>query len=311
MKQPRFPIYIISKGRADTRYTAKSLEWMGVDYHIVVEPQEYDQYAAVIDPKKIFVLPFSNLHQGGIPARNWCWEDSVQRGFEWHWVLDDNIRGFYRHHLNTKCRVKSPVAFRAIEDLVTRYENVYEGGMQYTSFLPSYRNEQNPYYINARIYSCILIRNSFPGRWRVLSFKGKPAPFNEDTDLSLRILKAGHATLMSKQFTANKLATMKMKGGNTEEVYKQHKEGFDNRYTFAASLAEAHPDCVQVVKRNGRWHHLVDYSRWERNPLSLKHGLTYPEEYDTKLKLVKLTDSKDPNSSWVDADINDLIMDIE
>ena len=53
MQQPRHPIFIISKGRADSRLTSKSLEEMGVDYRIVIEPQEYDQYAAVIDPNKI------------------------------------------------------------------------------------------------------------------------------------------------------------------------------------------------------------------------------------------------------------------
>src|SRR5579864_4280272 len=71
---PRYPVYIISKGRWETRLTAKSLEWMAVPYHIVVEPQEYDEYAKVIDPKKILTLPFSNLGQGSIPARNWVWD---------------------------------------------------------------------------------------------------------------------------------------------------------------------------------------------------------------------------------------------
>jgi hypothetical protein len=43
--------------------------------------------AAVIDPKKILVLPFSNLGQGGIPARNWVWEHSISIGAKRHWIL--------------------------------------------------------------------------------------------------------------------------------------------------------------------------------------------------------------------------------
>ena len=70
---PSYPVYIISKGRWETRFTSKSLEDMNVPYRIVIEPQEYEQYAAVIDPTKILVLPFSNLGQGSIPARNWVW----------------------------------------------------------------------------------------------------------------------------------------------------------------------------------------------------------------------------------------------
>ena len=58
---PKYPVYVISKGRWESRLTSKSLERMKVPYHIVVEPQEYDNYASVIDKDKILVLPFSNL----------------------------------------------------------------------------------------------------------------------------------------------------------------------------------------------------------------------------------------------------------
>lgn len=75
--QPKYPIYIISKGRSDTRLTSKALERMNIPYHIVIEPQEYKQYSSVIDKKKILVLPFSNLGEGSIPARNWVWEHSI------------------------------------------------------------------------------------------------------------------------------------------------------------------------------------------------------------------------------------------
>jgi hypothetical protein len=34
--QPKYPIYIISKGRYEKRYTSKYLEWIGVDYKIVI-----------------------------------------------------------------------------------------------------------------------------------------------------------------------------------------------------------------------------------------------------------------------------------
>jgi len=99
---PRYPIYIISKGRWESRLTSKALEEIQVPYHIVIEPQEYDDYAAVIDPQKILVLPFSNLGQGSIPARNWVWEHSIEQGAERHWILDDNLRWFARFHKNKK-----------------------------------------------------------------------------------------------------------------------------------------------------------------------------------------------------------------
>jgi len=46
---PKYPVYIISKGRWESRLTSKALEAIRVPYRIVVEPQEFKQYAAVID----------------------------------------------------------------------------------------------------------------------------------------------------------------------------------------------------------------------------------------------------------------------
>ena len=40
---PIYPVYVISKGRWQRRHTVKSLEAMGVPYHVVVEPQEFDR----------------------------------------------------------------------------------------------------------------------------------------------------------------------------------------------------------------------------------------------------------------------------
>ena len=97
---PRFPVYIISKGRWKNRLTSRALERRKIPYHIVVEPQEFSEYSAVIDKERILVLPFSNLGQGSIPARNWVWEDSIAKGYKKHWILDDNIDAFYRLNNN-------------------------------------------------------------------------------------------------------------------------------------------------------------------------------------------------------------------
>ena len=51
-----------------------------------------------IDKTKILILPdeYMNKNQGGIPARNFIWEHSSKNGHKKHWILDDNIDGFYR-----------------------------------------------------------------------------------------------------------------------------------------------------------------------------------------------------------------------
>ena len=116
---PKYPVYIISKGRADTRQTSIALEIMGVPYKIVIEPNEYDEYAAVIDKSKILTLPFQNLGQGSIPARNWVWEHAISTGAKRHWILDDNIKFFARMNRNRKLRVNTGVRLRPLKTSLT------------------------------------------------------------------------------------------------------------------------------------------------------------------------------------------------
>lgn len=147
---PKYPVYIISKGRWESRLTSKALEKMNVPYHIVVEPHEYDKYAEVISPEKIYVLPFSNLGQGSIPARNWVWEHSLAAGNERHWILDDNISGFWRYNRNQKLQSYSGSVFTACEDFTDRYENVSLSGMNYFMFIIN-RGKYPPYRLNTRL----------------------------------------------------------------------------------------------------------------------------------------------------------------
>jgi hypothetical protein len=270
---PEFPVYIISKGRWETRLTSKALEEIKVPYRIVIEPQEREQYAAVIDPKKILVLPFSNLGQGSIPARNWVWEHSISEGHSRHWILDDNILWFARNHKNKKIRLGDGVGFKIIEDFVERYTNVALAGMNYEMFTLALSKFQ-PVLFNRRIYSCILILNSIPYRWR--------GRYNEDTDLSLRALKDGWCSVLCNQFVCKKITTLKMKGGNTEELYRG-----DGRLKMAQSLFQQHPDVTEIKWKWGRWQHEVDYSGFKKNKLIKKPELAgkkfEPNEYGMKL----------------------------
>lgn len=273
---PKYPVYVISKGRWESRLTVKALTERNIPHRVVIELQEYEQYAAVMPKENLLVLPFSNLGQGSIPARNWVWEHSVSEGHARHWILDDNIRAFYRLNNNIKYRTTDGATFNAIESFVDRYTNVALSGMQYELFVPR-KKKQPPFIANTRIYSCILIKNDILYRWR--------GRYNEDTDLSLRALKDGWCTLLFVAFLADKVATMTMKGGNTDELYKQT----NNRLEFAQSLQRQHPDVVKVVQKWGRWHHEVDYSPFKNNKLIRKPGVEIPDEpNEYGMKLVKL-----------------------
>lgn len=273
---PEFPVYIVSKGRWKSRLTSRALDRMDVPYKIVIEPQEYDQYAAEIDPSKILVLPFSNLGLGSTPARNWIWDHSISIGARKHWIIDDNIENFHRLNRNIKPIVTSGTIFRVAEQFVDRYENVPLAGFNYYSFCKA-TDAVPPFILNTRIYSCLLIQNDMPFRWRL--------KYNEDTDLSLCVLKAGFCTIQFNAFLAGKVTTQRMKGGNTDELYA------GGTLEKSAQLAEHHPDVAKVVWKFNRWHHHVDYRQFRRNKLIKKKDVIVIDRINEYgMKLVEIGD---------------------
>jgi len=258
---PKYPIYIISVGRWEKRLTSKYLEKAGIDYKIVVEPAQAEEYKKVIDPKKVLVLPqnYSKKNLGGIPARNFVLEHSKKANFARHWIIDDNIDGYTRFNKGERTNCYSGAVFRCIEDYVDRYTNIKMAGHNYYMFASSKRLK--PIIKNTRIYSSILLSNDIPFKWR--------GRYNEDTDLSLRILKAGYSTVLFDNMLANKVATMTQKGGNTDSIY-----GVKNALLLKAeSLVKQHPDVAIVKKRFNRIHHYVDYTGFKDNHFVFKSGV--------------------------------------
>ena len=265
----RYPICLPSKGRAETQTTGLLLDKLGVSYKFFVEETEYRQYCRNLGREKVIKMPFHDLGQGSIPARNFIWEWAKENGHKRHWVIDDNINMFTRCNLNRRLQVRGGGFFQAMEDFVDRYKNIALAGPHDQGFVADRQCGIAPYLLNSRVYSCTLIDTSLTERWR--------GRYNEDTDLSLRLLKKGYCTILFRAFLMNKMATHTgsgqsnaMKGGNTDNVYNTD----DYRLSFAKSLQEQHPDCVEVVWKFGRWHHQVDYSKFKRNQLQLCEGVT-------------------------------------
>lgn len=284
IRQPRYPIYVVSKGRHQWNRTARFLERDGTDFRLVVEPQEADAYAAKHGRDRLLVLPFSNLGLGSIPARNWIWEHAKAAGHERHWILDDNINSIYRRYRAERIRCDSGPAFAACEDFVERYENVPLAGLNYNMFSPRH-NKMAPFYLNVHVYSCLLIQNDLPFRWR--------GRYNEDADLCLQVLSAGLCTILFNALLCDKEQTMVMKGGNTEALYAG-----DGRLKMAQALAAAWPGVVTVNRRFNRAQHYVRDS-WKGfdTPLKLKEGIDLSaippvDEYGLRLVELQLVQSR-------------------
>jgi hypothetical protein len=208
--KPQYPIYVPSKGRWQTPHTAMRLSEMGIPFYLVVEETE-ENYYKNLNLGTILTLPFHDLGQGSIPARNWIWEHAINNNSIRHWILDDNIIRFYRMNYNRRIPSRTPAIFRAAEDFTDRYDNVAFSGFNNIAFAPDRSPSIKPFILNTRIYSMTLINTSLPYRWR--------GRYNEDTDICLRALKDGWCTILFNAFLGDKATTMKMKGGNTDEIH--------------------------------------------------------------------------------------------
>ena len=278
---PRYPIYIPSKGRFDNCFTAQFLVEDKVPFKLVVEPQEFDSYATRFGKENVLTLPFSNLGQGSIPARNWIKEHSTKEGHLRHWQLDDNIKKVWRWYKGKRLPSDSGPAFRCVEDFSDRYENVAISGMNYVMFAIY---NQPAFHLNCRVYSCSLVLNSIPHKWR--------GRYNEDTDICLQVLADNWCTILVNAFLIEKMRTMTMKGGNSAQLYQG-----DGRLKMARSLERIWPHVVGIHRRFKRPQHIVR-NFWQKfdTPLKMKEGLKLEDfkknEYGLKLKEVKDVKSK-------------------
>jgi len=235
---PQYPVYVISKGRADLPLTGRMFMRERIPFRIVVEEPEVDAYRAEFGDA-VLVLPFQDLGFAP-PARNWCWEHAIELGAERHWMFDDNIRSFQRWHAGRRLAMDAALAMHLMEDFTDRYTNIGVSGPNYVMFGTG---TQPPFYVNQRVYSSQLIRNDLPVRWR--------GHYNADTDLSLQVIALGLCTVMFNAFLIEKMTTMKMKGGSTP-----NHEG-DGRLRMARSLERKWPGVVTTTRRFDRPQHKV------------------------------------------------------
>jgi hypothetical protein len=251
--QPKYPVYIISKGRWEKPLTAKHFEMAGIPYLIAVEPSEYDNYCKSLGKNRVLKLPFSNLGLGSYPARNYCWEHSMQMGHKKHFIFDDNIRGFCKW-VNSKKKQYDDIS-QALQ-YVASYSDTHDVdicGYEYRYMCM--KPPKAPFKSNVHVYSAMLIKNDLPYRWRL--------KYNEDVDLCLQVLHNGGSTASCVYYLTNKVSTTaKMKGGNQDELYKGNDPA--KKLLKAKMLEAVWPQYAKTVIRFNRIHHFVDWKVFSR-----------------------------------------------
>lgn len=250
--QPRYPIYVPSKGRPDRKLSCvvSLLEASGVEFKIVVEWPDFEPYAEVYGADSLLVI--SERDKGIAATRNFIAEHAERSGAARHWQIDDNVKSFFK--LNRKLVKCDPaVALGTVEDFVDRFENVAAAGLRSSAFG---WGAQKPFVVNQSVYCCMLIASGYPYR-----FRGRVL---EDCDYALQVLSGGHCTIQFSVFQIEKTISGKMSGGNTDDLYAG-----DGRVERSRWLEAAWPGLVKTSRRWGRPTHTLGHV-WKHFTTPLK-----------------------------------------
>jgi len=258
--EPIYPIYVITYGRYKERpHTSKCLCDMKQKHYLVCEKKEYDKYLKYVNTYTTILVmsdKYDDIKYGkngeepvmsSTCVRNFVWEHSRNNGDRRHWILDDNIKRFCRWNKMNLFTCVSPMCFRSCEIMTDRLKDCLMSGLSYKSMCPQSDTNHTPVIFNTHVYSCILLSNE---KHEECYWRGR---YNEDADLSIRILKTGRPTIKLNTFLCDKLTTGSCKGGN-EEIYsnglvKSMEEGMKKKYEYIYNL---HPQYIGVrpLKRN-------------------------------------------------------------
>ena len=230
----KYTVYIPSKGRhvasAASGSTAMLMEEHGItNYKIVVEPQDYEEYAKNFAPEKLVQLPEND--QGIAYARTFIKEYSLTNGEKFSWQMDDDMRWFAIRMTNKNERCKPYTAMGIIEETTDMFSNIGISGITSVAFAFSKKNRLN---LNKMAYGVVLINNETEHKWR--------DGVSEDLDYSLQLLEDKYVSLSFNHICFITPSTGANAGGNQLNLFKD-----DNRKKMFEKTVETWPNRLKVI----------------------------------------------------------------
>lgn len=299
------PVFIPSKGRAKNCSTHRNFEAFNMhDWVYVVEPQEYWDYVQRLRRDGVYrpethvyafdVVKFKSprtednpygydylddygwkdgLTTGPGPARNALHQLAKQLGMKHYWMCDDDITSFavdaffFQKNVWTKdtanggakeLRLSLKDAFDLYERFLDKYSNIGLAELDKQGLVQNHR-KNSQFSINCKTYSCIRFSTDGPDiPWR--------SRYNDDVMISLDYEKRGFVNVSSKIVCYQTPDTQSQAGGMTEAF---HQEGTLRKVKY---LVKAYPETSFFTLKFGRFHHLVDYSKFSQQ-LHLKNNV--------------------------------------
>jgi hypothetical protein len=174
------PIFIPTKGRFNNCKTAELLGSIS-NMWLVVEPQELEKYKANYSDFNYIELPEND--KGITYVRNFILNFSNKMGYDWFWMLDDDISGIFRRE-GTKL-IRDNNALYTAENLIGN--NTGQISLEYRQFAWSATKE---FVLNSYNDVCVCI-NVQVAKKNDIKYR-EYLTLKEDRDFTMQIIKAGY-----------------------------------------------------------------------------------------------------------------------
>lgn len=200
-------IYIPSKGRAGN---VKTLDALGTNDNVVlvVEPQDYKSYKEAHPDIKIIKIPRND--KGIAYVRN----QILKNDNTWHWVLDDDISGFYFRQGTKMIKAPGNKILNRYAKNITTNENIVVAGFEYQQFAWS---ANKPYKYNTYCDVAVMINGKVANENKIAY--DETLPLKVDRDFILQCLTKGFLSVRTTLFAFSAPKNGSNKGGLKEIAY--------------------------------------------------------------------------------------------
>ena len=231
-----YPIYIPSKGRADSQKTVKLLLANDItDFYVVVEHNEREAYKSTVSKRNLLVLPGSDYGTSSV-ARNVCIEHSKKRGYAKHWQFDDDITYVMEHSLGVQVSTDLLKILLYIEKVSDSSPTNAVTGIRTIDFL---RRPAPQFTRNTSLTSLYLLKNLPSIRFRGTMYV--------DIDYQLQCLRKGYTTLRCNDFAFRFITPLIQKGGYYS-TYADDKKRMESIKYFLANNPDVNPTVERTPK---------------------------------------------------------------
>lgn len=238
-----YPIYVASKGRPDAP-TFTTLAASNLLYNVLVEPQDEEAYRQA-RPRGAHFIPLADNDRGLAYVRQRALDIARAAGGEWFWMLDDDIRGFYRAHDRKAWPAPADEVLAEAEAAITVDDFVGQGALEYQQY--AWSNEPGKITRNSYADVAVLIKSGVMADYR------EELPLKVDRDFTLQVLASGHDVVRLGWLAFGVPGNGTNEGGQHDVYDSLTDDGMRREEWASRRLADLWPGIVEFkVKPNGR-----------------------------------------------------------